>query len=121
MALAYGAPSDLLERVADAQGRFEVAIAELDDGRATRPSGLPQWTVGHVLTHVARNADSHVRRAEGAVLGEVVDQYRGGYEGREREIAAGASRNARTLVADVRESAERLRLTWRDLPAPAWS
>ncbi len=42
------------------------------------PSLLPEWSDGHVLTHLARNADSVVRRMEGAARGELVDQYPGG-------------------------------------------
>lgn len=121
MAGTSGAPIELLQKVADAQRRFDAAIVDLDDAGVRGSSGLPGWTVGHVLTHVARNADSHIRRADGAVIGEVVEQYRGGYEGREAEIESGAYRAASALIADVRESAERLQLRWQDLPESAWS
>jgi maleylpyruvate isomerase len=30
----------------------------LTDEMVNRPSRLPDWTVGHVLAHLARNADS---------------------------------------------------------------
>jgi maleylpyruvate isomerase len=82
---------------------------------------LPGWTIGHVLTHVARNADSHTRRCEAASRGEVADQYPGGYEGRSREIEDGATRAARDLLDDVRTSAQRLRDTWLALSDDAWS
>lgn len=118
---ATGAPVELLQRVADAEQRFEDAIADLDDAAVRRSSDLPGWTVGHVLTHVARNADSHVRRAEGAVRGEVVEQYPGGFHGRLGEIETGADRDASALIADVRESAARLRRAWRDVPDLVWS
>jgi len=65
-------PTDDIERVADAQARFDTAIAGLSDADVRRPSALPDWTVGHVLTHVARNADSHVRRTRAAQRHEVV-------------------------------------------------
>ncbi|MET0910545.1 MAG: maleylpyruvate isomerase N-terminal domain-containing protein, partial [Ilumatobacteraceae bacterium] len=45
---------------------------------AELPSLLPGWTRGHVLTHIARNADSFVRLLEAAGRGEVVTQYAGG-------------------------------------------
>ena len=54
-----------LGRVAGAQQRFEAAIARFGDDRVRQPSLLPDWTVGHVLSHVARNADSHRRHAKG--------------------------------------------------------
>lgn len=86
-----------------------------------KPSLLDDWSVGHVLTHVARNADSHVRRAEAAVSGVVVDQYPGGYDARAAEIEAGASRPADVIIEDVRHSAAALEQTWRETPDHAWS
>ncbi|MGA0355459.1 MAG: maleylpyruvate isomerase N-terminal domain-containing protein, partial [Ilumatobacteraceae bacterium] len=35
-------------------------LGDLDHLDPTRPSRLPGWSVGHILTHLARNADSHV-------------------------------------------------------------
>ena len=72
------------------------------------PSLLPDWTRGHVLTHIARNADSFVRVLDAARRGEVVTQYEGGVAGRNADIEAGAARDWDTLVADVRSSAARL-------------
>jgi maleylpyruvate isomerase len=110
-----------LRRVADAQRRFGAAIDGLGDVDVRRPTALPGWTAGHLLTHVARNADSHTRRAEAAIRGEVADQYIGGFEGRSREIEAGAGRCARDLIDDVRTSGELLEHTWLSLPEAAWS
>jgi len=115
-----GAPEDDLAGVAEAQARFSAAIEGLSDADARRPSRLDGWTVGHVLTHVARNADSHVRRAEAAARAETVDQYPGGFEGRAAEIDAGAGRPARQIVEDVRTSAGRLDAAWRQVPPAAW-
>ena len=61
--------------------RLEQAIAALTDEQVSRPSRLPDWSVGHVLTHIARNADSVTRRLQGAARGEIVDQYPGGLPG----------------------------------------
>jgi maleylpyruvate isomerase len=76
--------------------------------------------VGHVLTHVARNADSHRRRALAAGRGALVEQYVGGYAGRAAEIEDGAGRPAQELRRDVRTTADALADTWRALPARAW-
>jgi maleylpyruvate isomerase len=114
-------PEHDLRRVADAQTRFLAAIDQLSDSDVTRPSALPTWTVGHVLAHVARNADSHIRRAEAATRGEVVDQYPGGVEGRAAEIDEGAHRSARDLVDDVRGTAEVLQAAWLSVSPSAWS
>lgn len=113
-------PERLLTRVRDAQERFAAAIEHLTDADVSRPSLLPAWTVGHVLAHVARNADSHVRRTEAAARGEVVDQYPGGMEGRAEEIEDGAHRGASVLRSDVAVSAEALDGAWRSTPTEVW-
>jgi maleylpyruvate isomerase len=95
-------------------------IAELSDASARRASLLPGWTVGHVLTHVARNADSHRRRAEAACRGEVIEQYPGGFPARAAEIDAGATRGAVELIDDVRSSGDAMDDAWRRVPAAAW-
>lgn len=114
-------PSEDLSRVDAAQLRLvAVATTSIDDAAVTQPSTLPGWSVGHVLTHIARNADSHRRRAEAAGSGVVVEQYIGGYEGRAAEIETGATRSARELIDDVRSSANRLISAWVGLPVGAW-
>jgi maleylpyruvate isomerase len=113
-------PENDIRHVDDAQSRFEEAIELFSDVDVARPSRLAGWKVGHVLTHVARNADSHVRRAEAAARGEVVEQYRGGHKGRTQEIELGANRRADDLITDVRVSADALRAIWLELPSTAW-
>jgi maleylpyruvate isomerase len=113
-------PSDDLRRVADAQRRFLAAIEPLGDAELRRPSRLPGWTVGHVLAHVARNADSHRRRTDAAVQGLVVDQYPGGYGGRAAEIEMSAAQGARQLVDDVRVTGEAMAAAWQEAPESAW-
>jgi len=113
-------PSRDLARVDAAQQRFESAIAGLDEPDMRRPSLLAGWSVAHVLAHVARNAESHVRRALAAARGEVVEQYPGGYEGRERAIDATAARRANEILQEVRETAAELHAVWRAVPEHAW-
>src|SRR6478752_9432859 len=93
-----GADIDLCRR---AHARLSAVVATLDDDAVRSPSLLPGWSVGHVLTHLARNADSVLRRLEGARHDEVVDQYPGGPEARNAEIEAGAERSTDELRADV--------------------
>lgn len=97
-------PTREIAGCAAAHARLNTAIADLSDPDVRSPSLLPGWTVGHVLTHLARNADSVTRRIEAATRGEVVDQYVGGFDGRAAEIEAGATRPAAALVADVRDT-----------------
>ncbi len=101
MSSPAGVPAAEIAGVERSHARLAATLAGLTDEVARRPSRLPGWTVGHVLTHVARNADSVVRRLAGAAAGEVVDQYEGGAAGREREIESGAMRSAAELTGDV--------------------
>lgn len=101
--------------------RLERSIASLTDAQAAAPSPLPDWTVGHVLTHIARNADSVVRRLEGAGRGEIVDQYPGGREGRAAEIDAGARRGAAELLADIAKTNRAIDTAIDAMPAAAWA
>lgn len=95
-----------------------LASDELDGTAATL---LPGWTVGHVLTHLARNADSFTGLIEAAAEGRVVDQYPGGQRQRDGDIEAGAVRPADELVGDLRRSIWRLEASWASCPADAWS
>ncbi len=107
--------------VFDATERFFEVASGLSDADVAAPSLLPGWTVGHVLTHVARNADSHVRRAEAAMQGEVVDQYPGGFEGRAADIERGAGRGSSAILADLSTSSAALAATWSRVPEEAWA
>lgn len=110
-----------LDRVVDAHARFLAAIGSLTDEQARLPSGLPDWTVGHVLSHVARNADSHVRRTRAAIRGELVDQYPGGLAGRRAEIEAGAHRPANDIIEDVRRTSSAVEEAWQGVTGEVWS
>ena len=101
-----------LEALADSGG--------LNDAVALQPCRLPGWSVGHLLTHLARNADSHTRVIDGALRGEVTDQYEGGAAGRSAEIDAGAARGAQVLVDDVRSSIVHLEAAWARAAAGGW-
>ena len=113
-------PHHDLARVQQSQARLLAFIEPLDTAGMRRLSRLPGWTVGHVLSHLARNADSHRRRAEAAAQGQVIDQYPGGAAGRSAEIEAGAGRSAAALVDDVRQSAQQMDEAWQRVPETAW-
>lgn len=104
----------------EAHARLLAGLPGLDDAAVARPSLLPGWTVGHVITHLARNADAHVRMLEGAGDGEITDQYAGGAAGRAAEIEAGAGRPAAEQVADLAEAILRLELAWDATPEAVW-
>jgi len=115
------APVEALAAVREAEARLLVVVSGFDDAFVAGPSLLPDWTVGHLLTHLARNADSHVRRTEASIAGEMVDQYPGGWCARQAEIDGGAGRSAAELRDDLATSSARLLEVWSDVPDHAWA
>ncbi len=115
-----GPPAEWVAGCVAAQAGLDTALVGLDDAAARRPSLLAGWSVGHVLTHIARNADSVVWRLEGAARGELRDQYPGGLEQRKADIEAGAARPAAELVADVRRTSAAVAVVTAGLPTEAW-
>ncbi len=92
----------------------------LTDQQVAAPSLLPDWSVGHVVTHIARNADGVRLMLEGALRGEVAPQYPGGVEQRAADIAAGSVRGAAGLQADIRATHQRLEAAFTAMTDEAW-
>jgi len=85
-----------------------LAGEQWSDADAHAPSLLPGWTRGHVLTHLARNADGIGATLSGALRGEVLARYPDGPAGRDADIEAGAGRPLGELLLDLEQSADRL-------------
>ena len=100
--------------------RLLVTATGLDDAQAREPSRLPGWTRGHLLTHLARNADGYANLLRGARTGVETAMYGPG-TAREDDIEAGAGRPAAALAADVRESAAAFSEEAAAMPEEAWS
>ncbi len=105
---------------AAAHQRLLTDLDGLTDVQARADSLLPKWTVGHVLNHLVRNAESMIRVFAAAADGLVVERYVGGSPGRDAGIEAGADRSADELVADVRSTIWRLEQSWATASAAAW-
>lgn len=95
-----------------ATDRLLTAVAALDDAALAGPSRLPGWSRGHVLAHLARNADALVNVLQGRPM------YASA-EARDADIEEGAPRPVRVQMADVRDSAGRFQAAG-DAPAD-WS
>jgi maleylpyruvate isomerase len=79
-------------------------------------SRLPDWTRGHVATHIARQADALCRLGNWALTGKRLDMY-ASPEQRAAEIEAGAGRSGLDLQIDLDTSAGRLTSVFDELDA----
>ncbi|UKY47456.1 maleylpyruvate isomerase family mycothiol-dependent enzyme [Streptomyces inhibens] len=100
--------------------RFVQTVKALNDTEVGGTTLVPPWTRGHVITHVARAADSLCRLLTWARTGVETPQY-ASMDARAAEIEAGARRPAHELVADVVTSAECFDEAVRSLPDAAWN
>lgn len=105
-------PGRAIELSATAHNRLLATVAGVTEEQVHAPSRLPGWTIAHVLTHVARNADGHTRRLEGALRGQDVPRYPGGPAQRESDINEGARRPVADIVADLDRAQRRLSSVW---------
>ena len=113
-------PSIAITLSREAFAHLADACTVMTDDVVTAPSNLPHWTVGHVLTHIARNAEGHTLRLRAALDGFDVARYPGGSDQRNREIADGAARRARDIVDDVLSTQAQLESVWSQHVAADW-
>jgi maleylpyruvate isomerase len=109
-----------MTRIGEATDRLLASAAALTDVTAGEPSPLPGWTRGHVLTHVARNADGLGNLLRWARTGTKTPMY-ASREARRAAIEAGAGRPAAELTADVRATAIAFAAEAASLPGEAWA
>jgi maleylpyruvate isomerase len=102
-----GTAAELGAMVDAATLRLRRTATGISDQQVREPSLLPGWSRGHVLTHIARNADSLRNLLIWARTGVVTPQY-ASPGAREHGIAAGAGRSAAELLADLDASAAAL-------------
>ncbi|MFK0047308.1 maleylpyruvate isomerase family mycothiol-dependent enzyme [Streptomyces sp. NPDC090741] len=84
-----------LRSVREATDRMLTALAKLDNAALAEESHLPGWTRGHVLAHLARNADALVNVFAGRPMYESA-------EARDSDIERDAPRPLEVQLADVR-------------------
>jgi maleylpyruvate isomerase len=113
-------PLVLMTDVEAATERLLRTAEGLDPLTVGKPSALPGWTVGHVLTHVARNADAYTNLLTGARTGEDIPGY-ASPQARIEGIEAGAGRPLREQIVDIREAHERFADAAAAMPAEAWA
>jgi len=111
--------NDVLAALESATGRLLDGIARLSNAAARQPSLLPGWSRGHVLTHLARNAEGSTRLLTWASTGVPSYEYESA-DARAAEIEAGSERAAEVLIEDVRRTAEALEEAAASMPPQAW-
>ncbi|MEV0369600.1 maleylpyruvate isomerase family mycothiol-dependent enzyme [Streptomyces sp. NPDC050636] len=92
--------------VREATDRLLVSVAKLDDAAIGEPSLLPEWTRGHVLAHLARNADALVNLLTWARTDVPAPMYASA-EARDGDITRDADRPLAEHLEDLRQSAAR--------------
>ena len=95
-----------LEEMVVATTRYLGALTVLTDEDMRAPSLLPGWSRGHVVTHLARNADGLCNLVRWAETGVESPMYPS-KEQRDADIEAGSGRTARDLRVDSSASAGR--------------
>lgn len=114
----------LNEHVAGCAAAHQRLLSSLDgltDNECREPSLLPGWSRGHVLTHLARNADSHTHLLIAAGNGDIAEQYPGGIQARNQAIEDGSNRSAVDLTKDVRSSIYALEAAWAGATLTTWA
>ena len=108
-----------LQLIQAATDRLLGSLDGFTDEQARQPSRLPGWSRGHLLTHVARNADGMCNLLTWARTGVVTPMYREP-DGRNADIEAGSGRPADELIQDVADSAQRWHQAAGELSDADW-
>jgi maleylpyruvate isomerase len=109
-----------LTQLAAAERALTDAVAGLTDADVIAPSQLPDWTRGHVLTHLARNADALCNLLEWGRTGVEHPMY-ASKAARNADIEAGAGRPAAEQRADLARGQARLAEALASYPPDRWS
>lgn len=113
-------PERAAQLCGEAHGRLVHRVGSLTAEDVRSPSLLPGWTVGHVVIHLARNADAHARRLSAALRGEDVPKYSGGDSQRRDEIDGAARHPAQEIMADLLASVAALEQVFSRCSTAGW-
>ncbi|MBW8729864.1 MAG: maleylpyruvate isomerase family mycothiol-dependent enzyme [Terrabacter sp.] len=93
--------------VAAETDRVASTAASFRNDAVLAPSLCAGWSRGHVLAHLARNADALVRVCDVALTGTADTMY-DDVDSRDADIERGARRSAHDHATDIRDTAARL-------------
>jgi maleylpyruvate isomerase len=112
---------ETLASVRESTSGLLCSLGSLTERDVRRPSLLPGWTIGHVLSHLARNADAMVLSLGGAMRNEPTPMYPHGARGRDADIQMGSKRSMAKIVADLKFAVDQLDTTWSEMTPQAWA
>lgn len=112
-------PTTLLELLADANQRLVRDVDALDDAIFTTPSLLPEWTVGHVVAHLALNGEGLAGALNGVAGGIATPMY-ASQDARDADIAKLGAGSASELRSRLMASTELFDREVSDLPDDKW-
>ncbi len=113
-------PLALTDELTRADARLQATIAGLTEADLGKPSLLPDWTRGHVLAHIARNADALNNLLTWARTGIETPAYATPTT-RADAIEADANRTLMEHVDDIRTSSARFVEAAEQMPADCWT
>ena len=111
---------DIRPEVKAAARRVNDTAATADEAVVRAPSGLPGWSRGHVITHIANFCEAMTRQVEEALQGRLVEVYDGGRPARDAAIEAGAGRPAAELVDHLHRATNGLIAAWDKVGPDDW-
>lgn len=109
----------LIDRVRDGHHRLLDLVSELETTDFREPSRLPGWTRGHVIAHLAHNAQELGRVSSAGARGELVDLYPDG--DRDEAIERDAQQDAIGLVQLMATAQAGLEIAWDSLADDDWA
>jgi maleylpyruvate isomerase len=110
---------EMILQLDQATARLVRSVAGLPLDEVGRPSNLPSWSRGHVLTHLARQADGLRNYLLGARIGRTIRMY-ASITARDVDIEFGAMRPAQNVADDVIKSSTDFVTDAQAMPAEIW-
>jgi maleylpyruvate isomerase len=108
-----------LELLAAANQRLIRTADGLDDATFSTPSLLPDWTVGHVIAHLALNGEGLAGALDGVAAGTGTPMY-ASQEARDGDIAELGAASPSDLRSRLMASTELFDRAVSDLPDDKW-
>ena len=106
---------DFIDGCLASQAALSAWLTGLDDIDVTQPSLLPNWSVGHALTHIARNGEGCRNMLYAGAM------YPGGVPQRNADIEAGAGRPFAQQVAHIGSTSADFERTVTSLTDEQWA